>query len=37
VKGEVKRKVPEGRFVEALVEEAEGIAAERATQPSEVL
>jgi (E)-4-hydroxy-3-methylbut-2-enyl-diphosphate synthase len=37
VKGEVKRKVPEGRFVEALVEEAEGIAAERATRPSEAL
>jgi len=33
VNGEVKGKVPEGRFVEALVEEAERIAAERATEP----
>jgi hypothetical protein len=33
VNGEVKAKVPEDRFVEALVEEAERIAAERAAQP----
>jgi (E)-4-hydroxy-3-methylbut-2-enyl-diphosphate synthase len=33
VKGEVKGKVPEERFVEALVEEAERIAAERAAEP----
>jgi (E)-4-hydroxy-3-methylbut-2-enyl-diphosphate synthase len=37
VNGEVKGKVPEGRFVEALVEEAERIAAERATRPSEAV
>src|SRR6266545_1069394 len=35
VNGEVKGKVPEGRFVEALVEEAERIAAERVTGASE--
>src|SRR6266540_856274 len=35
VKGEVKGKVPEERFVEALVEEAERIADERAAEPSE--
>src|SRR6266542_4451564 len=34
VKGEVKGKVPEERFVEALVEEAERIADERAAEPS---
>jgi (E)-4-hydroxy-3-methylbut-2-enyl-diphosphate synthase len=33
VKGEVKGKVPEERFVEALVEEAERIADERAAEP----
>jgi len=35
VKGEVKGKVPEERFVEALVEEAERIAAERTVRASE--
>jgi len=34
VKGQMKGKVPEERFVEALVEEAERIAAERARQPA---
>src|SRR5216117_129877 len=33
VKGEVKGKVPEDRFVEVLVQEAERIAEERATEP----
>jgi (E)-4-hydroxy-3-methylbut-2-enyl-diphosphate synthase len=35
VGGEVKAKVPEDRFVEALVQQAERIAAERAAEPSE--
>ncbi len=33
VKGEVKDKIPEGRFVDALIEEAERIALERAAGP----
>jgi (E)-4-hydroxy-3-methylbut-2-enyl-diphosphate synthase len=35
VKGEVKGRVPEDRFVEVLVEEARKMAAERAREPSE--
>ena len=35
VKGEVKDKIPEERFVEALMEEARRIAAERAAEPDE--
>ena len=35
VNGEVKDKIPEGRFVERLVAEAKKIAAERAAEPAE--
>ena len=35
VKGEVKDKIPEERFVDALIEEARRIAAERAAEPED--